>query len=328
MPRCPVVASAAGVWPIASYLHVPKVMPQAQWLMLGSAFAIDTSNLRLDPGFAAKHDNLMITAAHTFAPWRSFKVNIPDEWRKGRYVTGKLLQYDAHGAADNTKMHDLGLIAVHPTVDVALVKVMKSSPFFAQCRAGPTMAPPPEDNEDADVNDMFARFKLVTPEFASDADAAASVPATVLGFRGRGDLGSTEQMSEEEGKKMSAADRQAKIDNHKNAVGRQDLHLTKVRLLKDAPIAEVPPLVPAFTDMPGENVPGSSIYARAAVEGGACYAGMSGCPVVTAPFVAPDRKASRNAAGVLFRQGLAGNKTTEVLYVPSAAVVSWLESLK
>jgi hypothetical protein len=323
MPRLPVVSSLSGIWPMVSYLHVPKHMPEPNWLMLGSAFAIDKSALNLDPGFAAKHDVLMLTAAHTLAPWRCFKVNIPDDWRKARYVTGKVMQYDAHGSGDITRMSELGVVAVHPTVDVALVKVMKPQAFRQHCAAGPKDAPPPEDGEAADVNNVFGTFKLGTPDFESDA---AVVTSSVMGFRGRGRLGNTEQLSEEEVKKMTPQERQKMMEDQRNAVGKQDFNVCRVGLVKEPPVTDVPPLVP--TGEGGDPTSAaSSIYARADVKSGSCFAGMSGSPLVTGPLMAAPGT-SRNAAGLLFQRGLLDNKDKEVLYVPASAMVPWLESLK
>uniref|UniRef100_A0A6U4UBD8 Peptidase S1 domain-containing protein n=1 Tax=Neobodo designis TaxID=312471 RepID=A0A6U4UBD8_NEODS len=324
MPRLPVVSSLSGIWPIASYLHVPKHMPAPNWLMLGSAFAIDKGSLNLNPAFAAKHDVLLLTAAHSFSPWRCFKLNIPEDWRKARYVTGKVMQYDAHGSADVTRTCELGVVAVHPTVDVALVKVMKPDEFRKQCAAGPKDAPPAEEGEAADVNDVFGTFRLTTPDFATDD---ALVTSSIMGFRGRGSLGNTEWPSEEAVKAMPAEQRKALMEEQRNAVGKQDYNVCQVSLVKDPPVTDVPPLVP--TSDAGElKGPASSIYSRAAVKSGSCYAGMSGSPLVFGPLIAEQPGQPRDAAGLLFQSGLKEKRNTEVLYVPSSAMIPWLESLK
>jgi hypothetical protein len=324
MPRQAVASSVAGIFPIVSYLHVPKAMPEPNWLMLGSTFVLDKSALKLNPAFAAKHEVLMLTAAHTLAPWRCFKVNIPDEWRKARFVTGKVMQYDCLGTADVSRMCELGVVAVHPTVDVALVKVLDAKTFTKHCADGPKDAE--KDPGDADdVNNVLGAFRLTSPTFASDAPDDAFVEASCLGFRGRGKLGDTEALGEEQQKKMTTAERQALVDEHRKAVGKQDFNVCRIRVRKDPPVTDVPPLVP--TGEAGDpKAPASSIYSRGLVASGACYAGMSGAPLVLPPLI--NAGGSRDACGLLFQRGLNENRNTEVLYVPSSAIVPWLESLK
>lgn len=327
MTRLPLAASLSGIFPMVSYLHVPKTMPQPVWLMLGSAFVIDKEAIGLDAAFSAKHDVLMLTAAHTLAPWRCYKCSIPDEWRKGRYVTGKVLQYDAFGAADISRTVDFGVLAVHPTVDVALVKVFDGAKFRAYCRQGPKDAPAEETVGD---NDTWGTFDLVSPAFGTEpsTSAASSIEVSCVGFRGRGDLGETQQLTQEEMNTMPAPERQRRIDEHKTAPGKQDVNIVKLKVVKEPAVADVPPLVPMFVGE-GPTAPASSIYSRALVGGsGRCYAGMSGSPLVLPPMVAAPGTSRRCAAGLLFQAGLAERKNTEVLYVPADAIASWLRSLK
>jgi hypothetical protein len=326
MVRLPVVSSATGIWPIVSYLHVPKAMPQAQWLMLGTAFALDKPSLKLDPAFAAKHDVLLLTAAHTLAPWRCFQVNIPDEWRKSRYVIGKIMQYDSHGSGDITRMCNLDVVAVHPTVDVALLRLAKPQEFRKHCHEGPANAPPLEAGETEGLNDVSGTFRLVAPPFPADAKPSDAITALCLGFRGRGGLGGTEQLSEADAKKLTQAEREQKIQEHRHAVGKQDFNVAHIGVRRDPPVTDVPPLVPT-AEGGDPKAPASSIYSRGQVLQGACFAGMSGSPLVLPPVLATPGQ-PRDACGLLFQRGLLENRDSEVLYVPSDAIIPWLESLK
>lgn len=317
MARSPLVGAMAGVWPIASYLHVPKQMPQPVWLSLGTAFALDKASAGFSASFQAKHEVLLLCAAHTMTPWRLYKLNIPDDWCKGRYVIGKALMYDAFGAGDAARLFDVGLVGVHPTLDVALLRVAKPAEFRAACRAGPR-------GDEGDHNDTFAATRLVP-------SPTEPTNGTFVGFRGRGSLGDVAAPDEEAVKKMSAAEKQQLQEQHRNAVGRQDATQLNVALVAEPPTVAVPRLRTSEDEghVDAAASPASSVYSRAVISGvGRGYAGMSGSPLFSGGSLLAPADGVRDAHGLLFQAGLQEARDSEVLYVPSEPITEWLQTLK
>src|SRR3989338_4454877 len=106
-------SAVGGIFPVVSFLHVPKQMPQPQWLVLGTGFLLHVPSLLptnqannnhrpdgLLSRVRSRHQKankngdpfLVLSVAHNFAPWRvkEWKLNIPDDWRKARYIAANI----------------------------------------------------------------------------------------------------------------------------------------------------------------------------------------------------------------------------------------------
>jgi hypothetical protein len=291
-----------GVYPISSFMHVPKKMPAPVWLMLGTAFAVDTGNLALSDAFRARHPTLLVTAGHTFSPWKQHKLNIPEEWCRLRYMVARCMAFDQNGAADAALMADMTVVAAHPKLDVCVLAPTDAAAFAAmqaKHRASVGL-----DGEGA----MPDPFRLARP--------VAGASGTFTGFRGRGTLGDPSTMpSEEEAKTMSDDEKRRLVAEQRGAFGRQDGSIISAR--------------PRFTDDGAE-------VGHAAVSSGRVYSGMSGCPFVSSSdravhgvltsraFIDGDGAA---AEGIEVR-GSQEDRPYDIVYVPSGDIIDWLETMK
>nr|CCC89572.1 unnamed protein product [Trypanosoma congolense IL3000] len=137
-------------FPIMSFLHVPGKMSQPLWLMMGTAFLVRVpGGVHLggptfnDSAYAGNLNcgtrRVLLTAKHTFVPWKYTdpqKLKIPEEFRKTRFVIGRLYLPDDEGRAVGSRTVDLQLMALHPSLDIALVAVRPTSPPLQGLPAG------------------------------------------------------------------------------------------------------------------------------------------------------------------------------------------------
>lgn len=347
--------AVGGIFPLVSFLHVPKQMPQPQWLVLGTGFLLHLPSLpnqtRSDGLLSrvrARYNNksstnvnrggdpfLVLSVAHNFAPWRvkEWKLNIPDDWRKARYITANIYQYDANGSCLKDTACKMQMEAVHPTLDLALLSIPDTGSFVRQVAVAAAAT-----GHDDDFNRRLGQFKfapllpLSSPFLpSSSASLPSNKPEEILvdaiGFRGRGALGDTRMDGEEATRKISAEERQKLIDEHRHAVGRQDVHVFS--------------FTPEF-DSAMKNVPTGKGFGRQ----GSPFIGMSGSAVCprSEVFCAEGKTGEkaegtriRTACGVFYGGELAktasitdGTKAQQgcsALFVPSQDIIKWFEEI-
>jgi len=202
--RMALINPFAGVFPVVSYLHVPRKMPHAQWLMIGTCFLIEPPTAEIRNRAPA----IFLTAAHTFIPWKyssnPAELKIPADFRKPRYCTGNICLYDGDGRSSNTEKFAVHLAAVHPTLDVALLTLS-----LQDC--------------DAFLSRVYQRqlwhcFRLMP----ASCPFPIGSPVTITGFRGRGRIGELDTLNEEVVKRLSKEDQAALLREMTPIEGKQD----------------------------------------------------------------------------------------------------------
>ena len=129
----------AGIYPLCSFLHVPGKMSRPAWLSLGTAFLVEPPTPQLDE---RTRGMALLTAAHTVLPWAyldakaSRELKLPEEFRKSRYVVGRVYLPDAEGNAQRGAWYPVKLSALHPTLDVGLLSMGAPSAVPATTAAG------------------------------------------------------------------------------------------------------------------------------------------------------------------------------------------------
>lgn len=196
-----------GIFPVTSFLHVPRKMPQPVWMMLGTAFIVD-----LAPANAAAIQEktkttpplTIVTALHTFMPWKFFDFTFPEEYLRARYVTGTIFHVDDYCQPDMACQFPISLRAVHPSLDLCLLTINIRADAAAESKF----------LQAAQQRSMLAKFRLVDAPIGSRAD--------IVGYRGRGKLGLVSDYSQEALKAVPAAEREEMQKLHRQAVGKQD----------------------------------------------------------------------------------------------------------
>lgn len=204
--------SLQGIFPMTSYFFVPKKMNAPQWLMMGSCFAIDPDKFAGPRSKQFSH--CFLTAAHTMGPWRIHpQITIPEEYRRHRFVQGKVMMYDEFGNIDTAKTVEVSLSAVHPTLDVALLTIPNA--------------------DEAQRFDKLAKANELN-QFKSLGTSARGDVLYLNGFRGRGSFGQvTGEEDIERMKRLTEAER-AKVEREMSrAVGQQDPVSTTLVALND-----------------------------------------------------------------------------------------------
>lgn len=295
----------------------------------------------IDPGHTAAlarrgYPVVFLTAAHTFAPWRGYdKLSIPQEFRRGRYVIGKVYGYDEFGAADTSVSFDLALSAIHPTLDVALLTIAEPAATPNSTSAsGRVGKPAVGGHRTGEAFLAMARSRGLARPLPL-ARARVGVRASLNGFRGRGALGEPNLFSDPEAMQRLPAEERARLERlSANAVGAQDAcgtTLTVEGVVADAEFGAV-----------------LGAAAAAASTTSQIFSGMSGAPLVVysatqnedevAPLVPSDRPGSSDQAEATAAAGrvvgLLSHCTVKkddggesVRFVPATEIDTWLRTL-
>lgn len=215
-----VVSATAAPWvgrcfPIVSFLHVPGKMSTPLWLMIGTAFPFQ-AQLDGQP-LAAGAPQLLLTAKHTFAPWDYAKdasqLKIPQDYRKLRYVVGRMYRPSSEGQAVAADRVGLRLLSQHPTLDVAVLAVEG-----AGREATPTSAPP---------------VVFDAPLTLSTSRLPAASPGLILGYRGVGRLGEMDTLDASLLQRLPPAERDALLKELQDVEGKQVRAQTTVSILDE-----------------------------------------------------------------------------------------------
>ncbi|RNF12721.1 putative serine protease PepD [Trypanosoma conorhini] len=230
-------------FPVMSFLHVPGKMSQPLWLMMGTAFLLQAAH-----GTAASGRQFLLSAKHTFAPWQFIadptRLKIPEEYRKTRFVVVRLYLPDDAGRAIAGSKVDLRLVALHPSLDVALLALN----FAAAASSG-------KSEPNAHAEEVRRLAETVGGGLAlSAADPAVGDSCLVSGYRGVGSLGLLDTADPDLLRRLSAAQRDELLAKLKCVEGEQVAVTSRVEVLH------------------------ASGMCRATQ--GRCYHGMSGAPVL------------------------------------------------
>ncbi|KEG07120.1 hypothetical protein DQ04_10831030 [Trypanosoma grayi] len=216
-------------------------MSQPLWLMMGTAFLLRTTHT------TASGRRYLLSAKHTFAPWQYVKdperLKIPEDCRKTRFIIGRLYLPDKEGHALASSSMELQLVALHPTLDVALLALKAPSPASAGASVHAVLG---EVERRADAAGSGLALSPIDP--------ATSTTCVVAGYRGAGSLGLLDTFDPDLLQKLPAAQR--------------DELLSKLRCVEGEQVAAVAQV----------EVLHASGMCRAVQ--GRCYHGMSGAPVL------------------------------------------------
>ncbi|EPY34440.1 hypothetical protein STCU_01583 [Strigomonas culicis] len=174
-------------------------MSKPLWLMLGTAFAIE-------PPVSVPNVTLLLTAKHTFLPWlyvdAADKVKIPEEFRKSRYVIGKLYDPRTLGTTPLVS-EEVGIASIHPTLDAALL--------VAQQRG----------------EEKIAFTKRLTLNY----EVGPTTTAEIVGFRGEGQLGELDTLDSNLLEKLPVEERNKLLKLMENVEGRHVETRTSVEIV-------------------------------------------------------------------------------------------------
>ncbi|KAG8344919.1 hypothetical protein TRVL_04257 [Trypanosoma vivax] len=262
-------------FPVMSFLHVPGKMSRPLWLMMGTAFLLRfprkaphpaAENIPIsgsDPlagdascnvvGDSTVTRHFLLTAKHTFVPWMYVadpkRLKVPEEYRKIRFVVGRLYLPSAEGRALASHAMELQLVAVHPTMDVALLSVKEPQKHIAEASV----------SSGGNGFDVFSEFKRRVESAEGGLDFAAENPkkgdkCLITGYRGVGKLGLLDTFDPDLLQQVSEVERNELLEAMRHAEGKQESATTTVEVLD------------------------STGMCRTVV--GCCYHGMSGAPVL------------------------------------------------
>lgn len=195
--------------------------------MLGTAFRVNPlasdavgagagKGLLSETGTTCATQPLFLTAKHTFAPWDFTKdsndLKIPHEFRKARFVIGKMYAYDeTTGDATATACEEMSLVSMHPTLDVALLSLRRWPP------ASPA----------AELFASAPALPLLPVKHALQKGSAA----VIEGFRGAGQLGELDTFDPSLLKKLPPEAQEALMKQLQDVEGRQTRAITDVAIL-------------------------------------------------------------------------------------------------
>lgn len=344
-------------YPLISFLHVPGKMSQPLWLMMGTAFHIEApmpcgtsiplhadefskkahitntsrysdSTADLQAGTIAKIQSrhFFLTTKHTFVPWDHAKdpsaIKIPDDFRKQRYVIGRIYQPflkphpKGETAAKNELNHqwknstsfsfsdgensssaccvrasreaylEVSLVATHPHLDVALLSLPLSSTFS-----------PTSTFSEADEEMPSFGFPVALEEKADTAIEASALTDNggryfFVGYRGEGRLGELDTFDSSLLKNLPAAEKMSLLSDLKDVVGKQVASYCGVNIV-------------------------NPLGAATAINGGRCYHGMSGSPLM-------DRKKNQ-CIGILY--GKHAEYPQQIGYLPVQDFYPWVQKV-
>lgn len=307
-------------FPLITFLHVPGKMSEPLWLMMGTAFQIVPPPLlspitpsivpfSSDKGVGgrlisygnptneersitltwnpARH--YFLTTKHTFLPWNHSKdasaIKIPVDCRKQRYVIGRIYNISVPpltngGIREESTASDsfrtsgvctvpcgpisssshcvraipkefltVSLIATHPHLDVALLSAPISATFTPSSSSSSGL------QQVSCFQSPLVLSSNVSPNGTSSSWRAKSGSFGFVGYRAEGQLGELDTFDATLLERLTVQERTTLMNELKNVEGKQVGSYCKVKIL-------------------------STLGAAAAVDGGKCYHGMSGSPLI------------------------------------------------
>lgn len=285
-------------YPVISFLHVPGKMSQPLWLMMGTAFHIQPPSFDDLPATTTtaaleviQSRHWFLTAKHTFAPWDhtadAEKMKIPTDFRKQRYVVCRLYMHNNTHRAIRDQHFQASLVASHPTLDVALLSIPRSTIPIAATSSTTASATPAAG---AGQPGPTSSLSLTSPLALSDAAMERGSAGTFYGFRGEGMLGELNTFDSELLKKLTPQENEKLLNELKDVEGKQ---------------------VSTRCDVTIESSDG----AASCVGDGRCFHGMSGCPLIC----------GEKCGGILY--GKHPDYPKECIgYVPSEKFFAWVRS--
>eukprot|EP00796_Vickermania_ingenoplastis_P010652 gene10652-7399_t len=280
-------------FPIISFLHVPGKMSRPLWLMLGTAVHIapppppgvsdeDVAALESSTNALCRDPSRLffLTTKHTFAPWDHVKdpaeMKVPVEFRKQRYVVSRMydVDEDTHRACRERYVMAT-LLASHPTLDIAVLSVLRDAPYSGASSGDVVTA-----------NSRMAGSSMRLMPDAPPADHSASF----LGFRAEGRLGQLDTLDPSLLQTLPPQEREKLLKDLQDVEGRQIWTECRISVL-------------------------SHLGAAACQEGGECYHGMSGSPLVV----------NGMCGGILY--GKHPDYPHHMGYTPICEVYSWLQQV-
>lgn len=342
-----------GCFPLLSFLHVPGKMSRPVWLMMGTAFRFQlpplrheidalpacTSNTTTESANTTHSPLLFLTCKHTLVPWDfvsdASALRIPTDYRKSRFVIGKLYLIDAaRRRAQRAGALELRIVALHPHLDVALLRAQPCAHMFEPhastwrvVHEAPTLTLSTHYMESKDKIQADGRQRAVCakdvpwpcntePADGVLADAAPSSLGDVttergylVGFRGSGRLGEVDTMDASVLQKLSTEERAALLAELSDVEGKQEPVVASVR------VVDARGMCRGWDD--ARDV---------------CYHGMSGAPLLlpcgaSSPAVVCEDaallpKAPMTCAGVLYGKHV--DFPQNIGFTPVGAFLPWL----
>ncbi|ORC87275.1 uncharacterized protein TM35_000232460 [Trypanosoma theileri] len=286
-------------FPVMSFLHVPGKMSQPLWLMMGTAFLLRTGHA------AGGNRRFFLSAKHTFAPWEYLgspdKLKIPEAYRKTRFVIGRLYLTDCKGKAMATSAAELQLVALHPTLDVALLALRAPPPSLSLSSSLSSSSPISSSSSlsspaagdskgpESDVHVAVERRAALTGGglTLSPSDPQKGDVCVVRGYGGVGPLGLLDTTDPELLQRLPAAQRDELLAALKCVEGQQVAATAAVEVLHASGICRA--------------------------THGRCYHGMSGGPVLVNDEM---------CGGILY--GKHAEHTEHLGYTPAHSFSEWL----
>lgn len=226
-----VLVPAATPWrgrcfPIVSFLHVPGKMSKPLWLMMGTAFPFQ---LPCSGGATDAVPQLLLTAKHTFAPWDYAKdasqLKIPEDYRKLRFVVGRMYRPNEEGQSVAAQAVGLRLLSQHPTLDVAVLAV---DTVGDAAGGSPTTA----SSAASSPASSAVVFESALPLCTTTRYPAAS-HGCLLGYRGVGRLGELDTLDASLLQRLPPSEREALLKDLQDIEGKQIRAETTVSVLDE-----------------------------------------------------------------------------------------------
>ncbi|KAH9588876.1 hypothetical protein LSM04_002840 [Trypanosoma melophagium] len=258
-------------------------MSQPLWLMMGTAFLFRTAHT------IGGNRRFLLSAKHTFAPWEYLgspdKLKIPEAYRKTRFVIGRLYLTDSKGKAMATSAAELQLVALHPTLDVALLALRASSSSLPQSPSAGEL----QESESTNIHLAVERRAALTGGglTLSSSDPQKGDVCVVRGYGGAGPLGLLDTTDPELLQRLPAAQRDDLLAALKCVEGQQVAATVKVEVLHASGICRA--------------------------THGCCYHGMSGGPLLVN---------EETCGGILY--GRHAEHTAHLGYTPVYSFSEWL----
>lgn len=269
-------------------------MSKPLWLMMGTAFPIQTSAADAAAATVAP-PQLLLTAKHTFAPWDYAKdasqLKIPEDYRKLRFVVGKMYRTDEDGRSMASEKVNLRLVSQHPNLDVAVLAVDAKKDPDTQGSGGGTARAGSASSAGSSTSTTVAPVANLfdSPLALCSTRYPAASEGRIIGYRGRGRLGELDTLDPSLLQRLPAEEREALLKNLQDIEGKQLQASTTVTILDEKGMCK------GTGDM------------------AACYHGMSGGPLLTA---------SGCCAGILY--GHHPDAPGCLGYTPCADFADWL----
>ncbi|CUG84753.1 Hypothetical protein, putative [Bodo saltans] len=292
----PLLTAFAGIFPVMSYLHVPAKMSRPLWLMMGTCFLVDTSDIPTT-SWAKKSPFVFLTSSHTFLPWQWMPdpsaLKIPEDYRKARYITGRLMMADtSSGRAVATHTYTVSPLRFHPTLDVCALSM---------------------SGAESDAFRTLLKQRQQEKYFTlSPTDAAQGTSIVVSGYRGIGRLGELDTLDASVLSKLSKEDQASLLAELQNVEGKQEFNACGLRVARKGVAVTTHGL--CYNGMSGAPAQLSSLNATSGLGGDGGMERRGVCDGVLYGYAHQHEKEDAYPAE---ERGYIG-------YVPSTAILDWL----